>query len=95
MLHPYLTKRLSCKDVTQTKVRLKIDLIDAYKQVRIHPSDIPKSAFMTIMGTYFSNIMQIVDCNALMTFQQSMMSIFWDNHWLVDACIPGQYISLF
>ena len=46
--------------------------------------DIPKTAFMTITGTYFSNIMQIRDCNALATFQHLMMSIFWDiiGHWM-------------
>ncbi len=37
-----------------------------------------KTAFSTVWGTYVSHIMQQGDCNAPVTFQQLMMSIFQD-----------------
>jgi hypothetical protein len=57
---------------------LKIDLSDAYEQVHIVPSDVPKMAFTTIYGMFASNIMQQGDCNAPSTFQRSMNTIFHD-----------------
>ena len=45
----------------QACIRSKIDLTDAYEQVRICTSYVSKTAFMTITGTYFSNIIQIGD----------------------------------
>ena len=56
-------------DVTRAKIHSKIDLLDAYEQVRIVPSDMHKMAFMMIYGTFVSNIMQQGDCNAPSTFQ--------------------------
>ena len=35
--------------------------MDMYEQVKIYLLDLPKTAFMTITGMYFSNIMQIGD----------------------------------
>ena len=66
------------EDVARGKIRSKIDLTDAYEQVRIRPEDVHKTAFATIAGTYVSNIMQIGDCNAPATFQRLMTSIFRD-----------------
>ncbi|GLB42649.1 putative DNA RNA polymerase [Lyophyllum shimeji] len=66
------------EDVARAKVRSKIDLTDAYEQVRIRNEDVGKTAFATIAGTYVSNIMQIGDCNAPATFQRLMTSIFRD-----------------
>jgi hypothetical protein len=65
-------------DVARAKIRSKIDLSDAYEQVRIVPSDVPKMAFATIYGTFASNVMQQGDCNAPSTFQRSMNTIFHD-----------------
>jgi hypothetical protein len=56
----------------------KINLTDAYEQVRIQPEDIEKTAFSTVAGTYISKIMQQGDCNAPATFQQMMTAIFKD-----------------
>jgi hypothetical protein len=64
------------EDVSQGKIRSKIDLSDAYKQVWIRPGDVWKTAFATISGTYISNIMQQGDCNAPTTFQRLMTAIF-------------------
>ena len=66
------------EDVARGKIRSKIDLADAYKQVRIEPKDVHKTLFATIMGTYHSNVVQQGDCNAPATFQRLMTSIFRD-----------------
>jgi hypothetical protein len=63
-------------DVARAKIRSKIDLSDAYEQVRVVPSDVHKTAFATIYGTFVSNVMQQGDCNAPSTFQRAMNSIF-------------------
>ncbi|GLB37195.1 putative DNA RNA polymerase [Lyophyllum shimeji] len=66
------------EDVARAKIRSKIDLTDAYEQVRVRTEDVHKTAFTTIAETYVSNIMQIRDCNAPATFQRLMTSIFRD-----------------
>lgn len=66
------------EDVARAKYRSKIDLSDAYEQVRVILRDVPKSAFATIMGTYVSHVMQQGDCNAPATFQRLMTAIFRD-----------------
>jgi len=66
------------EDVARVKYRSKIDLTDAYKQVRVHPEDVEKNAFATITGTFVSHIMWIEDCNAPVTFQRLMTTIFRD-----------------
>jgi hypothetical protein len=66
------------EDVARAKYRSKIDLADAYEQVRVEPRDVPKTLFSTIMGTYHSNVVQQGDCNAPATFQRLMTSIFRD-----------------
>lgn len=66
------------EDVARAKYRSKIDLSDAYKQVRIVSEDIWKMSFATIRGTYTSAVMQQGDCNVPATFQRLMTSIFQD-----------------
>lgn len=66
------------EDVARGQYRSKIDLLDAYEQVRIMPDDIWKTAFATIRGTFTSAVMQQGDCNAPATFQRLMTSIFQD-----------------
>ena len=65
-------------DVARAKYRSKIDLSDAYEQVRIVAQDIWKTAFATPYGTFVSNVMQQGDCNAPATFQRLMTTIFRD-----------------
>ena len=65
-----------CMDVARAKYHSKIDLTDAYEQVRVEPRDVPKTAFATIYGTHVSHVMQIGDCNAPATFQRLMTDIF-------------------
>jgi len=66
------------EDVARKKYRSKIDLSDAYEQVRIVDKDVPKTAFNTVIGTFFSRVMQQGDCNAPSTFQRLMTHLFRD-----------------
>ena len=63
-------------DVARAPYRSKIDLSNAYEQIRIEPCDIWKTAFATVFGTYLSNVMQQGDCNAPATFQRLMTVTF-------------------
>ena len=65
-------------DVAKHKYRSKIDLSDAYEQIRTEAGDVWKTAFACIFGTFVSNVMMMGDCNAPATFQQMMTFIFRD-----------------
>ena len=67
---PLPDQEIIWKDVARTPYRSKIDLSDAYEQVRVRPEDVRKTSFTMIAGTYISNIVQQGDCNAPATFQQ-------------------------
>ena len=75
------------EDVARAKYRSKVDLADAYEQVRVEPRDVPNTLFATIMGTYHSNVVQQGDCNAPATFQRLMTSIFRD--------VIGQFMHVY
>lgn len=64
------------QDVARARFRSKIDLADAYEQVRVEPSDVWKTAFATVHGTFVSEVMQQGDCNAPSTFQRIMNMVF-------------------
>lgn len=63
-------------DVARARYRTKIDMSDAYEQIRIEVADVPKTAFATTLGTFISHVMQQGDCNAPATFQRLMTWIF-------------------
>ena len=65
-------------DVARAKYRSKIDLSDAYEQIRVEPEDVSKTAFATVYGTFVSYVMQQGDCNAPSTFQWLMTYVFRD-----------------
>jgi hypothetical protein len=46
-------------DIARAKYRSKIDLSDAYEQVRIEPKDVPKTVFAMPFGTMVSKVMQM------------------------------------
>ncbi|QRV99475.1 Transposon Tf2-1 polyprotein [Ceratobasidium sp. AG-Ba] len=52
--------------------RSKLDMTNAYEQICIVPADVLKTAFKTVYGTFYSNVMQQGDCNAPSTFQRLM-----------------------
>ncbi|KAJ8482182.1 hypothetical protein ONZ51_g5522 [Trametes cubensis] len=77
-LTPFPDQDLIRMDVARAKYRSKIDLSDAYEQIRIIAEDVWKTAFATPCGTFVSEVMQQGDTNAPSTFQRLMTSLFWD-----------------
>jgi hypothetical protein len=63
-------------DCARAKYRSKIDMSDAYEQIRTVAEDVWKTVFTTVYGTYVSHTMQIGDCNAPATFQHIMTMVF-------------------
>src|SRR6202041_2375113 len=49
---------------------------NVYEQICVEPSDVWKTAFATIYGTFVSHTMQQGNCNAPATFQRLMTIIF-------------------
>ena len=76
-------------DVAHAPYRSKLDMSEAYEQIRIRPEDVPKTAFSTIFGTFVSQVMQQGDCNTPSTFQWLMTAVFrnyitWFIHVYLD-----------
>ena len=51
-------------DMARAAYRSKLDMSEAYEQIRIVPEHVHKTAFATVLGTFRSQVMQMGDCNA-------------------------------
>lgn len=76
---PFPDQDIIRQDIAKAKFRSKLDMSDAYEQIRIVPEDVWKTAFSTIDGTFVSNVLQQGDCNGPSTCQRLMVSIFREN----------------
>src|SRR6516164_9428862 len=70
-------------DITQVKIYLKLDFLDAYEQVQVESENMWKTIFTIVQEVYKSLIMQQRDCNVPSIFQWLMNHIF------------QEYISIF
>jgi hypothetical protein len=63
-------------DVARACYCSKLDMSEAFEQIRIIPCDVHKTAFSTTQGTFLSNVIQQGDCNGPSTFQRLMTPLF-------------------
>ena len=75
-LTPFPDQDMIRNDVARAPFRSKLDMSDAYEQVRVDPNDVKNTAFSTVIGTFLSHVVQQGDCNAPATFQRLMTRIF-------------------
>jgi hypothetical protein len=62
--------------VARGKYRSKLDMTSAYEQIQVNLDHVTKTAFQTVFGTFYSNVMHQGDCNTPSTFQRLMMRLF-------------------
>jgi Reverse transcriptase (RNA-dependent DNA polymerase) len=86
-LTPFPDQDIIWNDIARAPICSKLDMSEAYKQTRINPEDVQKTAFATIYGTFVSHVMMMGDCNAPSTFQRLMTTIFHD--------LIGRYVHIY
>jgi hypothetical protein len=62
--------------VVSHKYVLVIDISNAYEQLCIVAEDVPKTLFLSPLGTFVSNILQQGDCNGPSSWQRLMTYLF-------------------
>jgi hypothetical protein len=73
--------------VARAKYRSKIDLSNAFEQLRVMPEDVFKTVFATIYGCFVSHVLQQGDCNGPSSFQRLM-------NWILRDAI-GLFVFVF
>jgi hypothetical protein len=63
-------------DLARARFRSKIDLSDAYENMRVSPEHESRTVFATIFGNLKSRVMQMGDKNGPTTFQRLMNMAF-------------------
>ena len=53
-ISPFSDQDMIRHDVAHAPYRSKLDMSEAYEQIRIRLEDVPKTAFSTIFGTFVS-----------------------------------------
>lgn len=76
---------------------------DTYEEIGVQPEDIEKTLFAMLDGTIVSNLMQIGDCNASVTYQSLMNHIFREyievfmdvylNHIVIYSDLPEEHVG--
>jgi hypothetical protein len=69
---PFPDQDIIRNDITHAAYQTKLDMSDAYEQIRMNLAHVSKMAFATILGTFRSQVMQIGDCNTPSMFQHLM-----------------------
>lgn len=62
--------------VAKAKFRSKIDMTDAFEQIRVIPEHELRSAFVSVLGTFVSRVIQQGDLNGPSTCQRLLTHIF-------------------
>jgi Reverse transcriptase (RNA-dependent DNA polymerase) len=73
---PFLDQDIIRNDIAYATYRTKFNMPEAYEQIHVDPAHVSKTAFATILGTFWSQVMQMGDCNAPSTFQHLLTVIF-------------------
>ena len=89
---PFMDQDTIRHDVARALFRSKLDMSEAYEQIRVRPDNVPKTVFATIFGTFVSLVMQQGDCNAPSNKVDDggIPRI----HRLIRPCIPGRYLHI-
>jgi hypothetical protein len=75
---PFPDQDIIRNDIGCAVYRTKLDMSEGYEQICVDLAYVSKTAFATILGTFWNQVMQMGSCNAPSTFQYLMMAIFHD-----------------
>jgi hypothetical protein len=65
---PFPDQDIIRNDIAHAPYRTKLNMLEAYEQIRMDLAHGSKTAFATILGTFRSQVMQMRDCNEKVNF---------------------------